>query len=275
MSNAHTRRSVVVGIDGSQAALAAAQWAVDEAVSRDVPLRLIHVIPDRAQPEAAPPAQGKRLELEYGEAALRSAAAAVAAVAQPVTVETVIERGSPVAVLIAESRHADMVCVGSVGIGRFARGPLGSTAAELARSARCPVAIIRGTGRPDADSGWIVVSVQASSPTASPDADDVIAHAMEEAQRRHAPVLAIGELPGDGHEAPDQLDSRLRAWGRRYPGVHVYPVGARTGITEFLAGNEERVQLAVIGSSEADQVGELIGQAILGRPECSVLVVRS
>ncbi|MDI3315203.1 MAG: universal stress protein [Mycobacterium sp.] len=273
MSNAHTRRSVVVGIDGSQAALAAAAWAVDEAVSRGVPLRLIHVLPDRAESDTVSAAQGKHLELEYGEAALRSAAAAVAALGHPVTVETVLERGSPVAVLVAESRHADMVCVGSVGIGRFARGPLGSTAAALAESARCPVAIIRENRQQDSDGGWIVVSVPALSDQGSPDVDDVIAHAMEEAQRRHAPVLAIGAPPGDG--APDELNSRVQAWSRRYPGVHVYPVGARTGITEFLAGNEERIQLAVIGSSEADRVAELIGQAILGRPECSVLVVRS
>jgi nucleotide-binding universal stress UspA family protein len=43
-------QSVVVGIDGSQAALDAATWAVAEAVSRGVPLRLVHVSP------ATPPA---------------------------------------------------------------------------------------------------------------------------------------------------------------------------------------------------------------------------
>jgi nucleotide-binding universal stress UspA family protein len=36
---------VVVGIDGSQAAIDAATWAVDEARSLNVPLRLVHVIP--------------------------------------------------------------------------------------------------------------------------------------------------------------------------------------------------------------------------------------
>jgi nucleotide-binding universal stress UspA family protein len=35
--------AVVVGIDGSQAGIQAAEWAVDEAVSREVPLRLIYV----------------------------------------------------------------------------------------------------------------------------------------------------------------------------------------------------------------------------------------
>ena len=34
--------SLVVGIDGSDAGVAAAVWAADEAIARDVPLRLVH-----------------------------------------------------------------------------------------------------------------------------------------------------------------------------------------------------------------------------------------
>ena len=34
---------VVVGVDGSDAAIDAAKWAIDEAISRDVPLRIVHV----------------------------------------------------------------------------------------------------------------------------------------------------------------------------------------------------------------------------------------
>ena len=37
-------KPIIVGIDGSQAAVAAALWGVDEAISRGVPLRLISVI---------------------------------------------------------------------------------------------------------------------------------------------------------------------------------------------------------------------------------------
>jgi len=33
--------AVVVGIDGSKAAVRAALWAIDDAVDRDIPLRLI------------------------------------------------------------------------------------------------------------------------------------------------------------------------------------------------------------------------------------------
>jgi nucleotide-binding universal stress UspA family protein len=44
MSNAESPGPVVVGIDGSDAAIGAAQWAAKEAVHQDVPLRLVHVI---------------------------------------------------------------------------------------------------------------------------------------------------------------------------------------------------------------------------------------
>ena len=46
--------SVVVGIDGSRTALDAALWAVDEAVSRDIPLRLVYAIDPDSTPEQSP-----------------------------------------------------------------------------------------------------------------------------------------------------------------------------------------------------------------------------
>ena len=81
---------IVVGIDGSQAAIRAAEWAVDEAVSREVPLRLVEVIPQQAEPAPLASVGNVRMEVEYAEAALRIAAAAVAADGKPVKVETAI-----------------------------------------------------------------------------------------------------------------------------------------------------------------------------------------
>src|ERR1700730_755035 len=94
--------SVVVGIDGSQAAIQAAEWAVDEAVSREVPLRLVEVIPQQAAPAPFASVGNVGMEVEYAEAALRIAAAAVAAAGKPVKVETAILQGDSAATLIAE-----------------------------------------------------------------------------------------------------------------------------------------------------------------------------
>ena len=66
MNGSHTQPTVVIGVDGSAAALRAALWAVDEAASRDIPLRLVHALdgedldPDdaarkRATAETRPP----------------------------------------------------------------------------------------------------------------------------------------------------------------------------------------------------------------------------
>ena len=44
MSSRQSGPAVVVGVDGSRTALHAALWAIDEAVARDVPLRLVYVI---------------------------------------------------------------------------------------------------------------------------------------------------------------------------------------------------------------------------------------
>lgn len=59
MSDPRPARAVVVGIDGSRAATHAALWAVDEAVNRDIPLRLVYVI-DPSQLSAAGEAVGNQ-----------------------------------------------------------------------------------------------------------------------------------------------------------------------------------------------------------------------
>jgi len=267
--------SVVVGIDGSQAAIQAAEWAVDEAVSREVPLRLVEVIAERVEPAPFASVGNVQMEVEYAETALRIAAAAVAAAGKPVKVETAILRGDPATALIAESRDAEMVCVGSTGIGRFARALLGSTVAELADAASCPVAIIRTQqSRPKPGSSLIVVAVNDS-----PGNDDVVEQAIREAQLRHAPVLALGVWRQDLGEMPyDKLDRRVHFWERRYPSVQFHARATRTGIADFLDVSDSRIQLAVIGSTDIDQVASLIGphsHHILGHAECSVLIVRS
>ena len=263
---------VVVGVDGSDAAINAATWAIDEAISRDVPLRLVHAI--HIEGDAARPEDGFRLEVQYAESSLRAAGAAVEATGKPVTVEAQILWGSPDTALIDESRNAAMICVGSAGIGSIAQELLGSTAATLAEKALCPVAIVRTPHHmPTGGSDWIVVVVEGHA-----DNESVIEHAMEEARMRKAPVLAVAVWQEDLGETPyDELDRRVEKWKQRYPDVHVYPVATRAGVARFLADNkDESVQLAVVGAAEADQVAHIVGphsHPLVPHGECSVLVV--
>src|ERR1700758_4382589 len=106
---------VVVGIDGSRSGLRAALWAVDEAMDRDVPLRLVSAI-DSSESELA------------AEAATRDAFAAIESTRKPVKIEAEIVYDRPIAALLAESRSAAIVCVGSIGLKHAVHGQIGSTA---------------------------------------------------------------------------------------------------------------------------------------------------
>jgi Universal stress protein family len=70
--------AVIVGVDGSQAAANAVRWAIDEAISRDVPLRIVHVAGVEEQP-----ADDVHRKIEYAETALRAATAVVDATGRP------------------------------------------------------------------------------------------------------------------------------------------------------------------------------------------------
>lgn len=271
MSNPHSSERVVVGIDGSDAAINAAKWAATEAVSRKIPLRLIHAIPQR-DADGAP--SDDSLDTEYAQMALRAADAALQAMGDPVKVECDIVHGSPEAALIEASRDAAMVCVGSVGTGWLARKVLGSTAGAVAAKADCPVAIIRHNPEDtDSASGYIAVAVDES-----PGNDAVLEHGFREARLREAPILAMGTWRWGLGEIPyPQLDHRLGPWVSQYREVHVQPAAARHGAAEFLTHTQESVRLAVIGSEEADKVARMVGP-IAAHPGdhtgCSVLVVR-
>jgi nucleotide-binding universal stress UspA family protein len=256
MTQPEGAKSVVVGIDGSQAALDAATWALDEAVSRGVPLRLVHV--SAAKHARRPPAEDRPWDVEHAESALCRAEMTIHNMGRPVEIETAIVRGRPDCVLIDESRRAAMVCVGSEGKGPCARMPLGSTAAALARHAHCPVAIVRSGGAPQTDSGWI-----AAVQNDEPDNDAVVHRAMEEGRLRRAPVLLI--------------DRRVDSWVRRYPDVHVQTVAARQGGTRRDEIHSESIQLAVVGSADAEHVARLVWpdyHPVLGDANRTLLLVR-
>lgn len=139
MFDRYPPKSVVVGVDGSAAAIRAARWAVDEVAGTDIPLRLLYVTKsnDNASPRQA------RLAVAAAEQLVRDAYDAVQQIGKPVKVETEIVDGAPVAALIAASRATTLLCVGDTGASMRPNIWLGSTAKELAQSSHCSVAIVR------------------------------------------------------------------------------------------------------------------------------------
>ena len=278
-----TPPAVVVGIDRSQTAVAAAVWAVDEAVFRDVPLRLIAV----AEPDAAAEA-GDRLaeaELALQEAVAAAEGLTARAGGAAVRIETEVVTGSPTQILLDASRTAAMVCVGAVGVRYSEHHRVGSTASALVASARCPVAVIRRRQPPSSDDpGWVVVELDET-----PDSAAVLQCGVAEARLRSAPLRVLGAWRSrytdvhDSHAVSDgnrlvraQLDRRLSEWKRRYPDLDVRPVAVHGSVLNFLARNAAEIQLVVVGARNTSAVAELLGPsglAALRNTECSVLVV--
>jgi nucleotide-binding universal stress UspA family protein len=146
--------TIVVGIDGSVEARAALAWAVDEARLRSTNLRVVHAwtLTPILVPAAAfgavggafpAPADDAVIEEENREF-LDAAVATVLDGQRDVPVDKVLVRGSPVPALLEAAEDADLLVVGSRGLGGFAGLLLGSVSDQVAHHARCPVVIVRG-----------------------------------------------------------------------------------------------------------------------------------
>lgn len=249
MGDRKSTHAVVVGIDGSPAACSAAVWAAREAADRNLPLHLVYVIHAASDPADPPDAQA---------AASSALSQARRAVQDSTGVRAEIEsvRGNPLATLIDRSHSAAMVAVGSVGVAHTCHRA-GSTAAALAGSAGCPVAVIRS---PDThrDGGAIVAEVDAS-----PDNRTVLGWAMAEVKLRHAPLRMV--------TSDEQVRRRLQDWAQRHPDLPIESITAGD-VADYLAGclteEAESVQLFVSGTRDRRSLGWAGGTC-----GCSVLTV--
>lgn len=262
MHDFHSAATVVVGVDGSPAALSAAVWATDEAISRDIPLKLVSVVHNAAvlgtDTCGAGPSGGDQLAI--ARAALAEARHTVDFAAARAKVETEVLWGNPLATLIELSRSAAMLCVGAIGIAHTCHRA-GSTAAALAGSAGCPVAVIRQHDDEQldrrADTGHIVAEVDARA-NSWPDNNAVLRWAMAEAELRSAPLRIIASVQpqsGAADDSPDELDRRIEHWARQHPRMSVESVAVPGSITEYLAGHAESIQLFVSATRDRRSLG--------------------
>jgi len=159
---------------------------------------------------------------------------------------------------------------------------VGSTAAALALSAQCPVAIIREPhNQPRRPARGIVVEVDSSH-----DNGALLGAAVDEARLRNASLQAIicrrtasddTAAKGEGdRRALADLDRRLSRWKRRYPHLRVESLAVHGTLMEYLAHNRRSVGLAMVGAHNRPHVRELVGpvgSAILQDADCSLLIV--
>ena len=137
---------IIVGVDGSGHSQQALEWAMKEAAVRHMPLRVLTVHPAIVGYYGGVVTGPQDLELtEKARAAVSEEADKVLAGLDgpnPESVTVSAVHGFPVEELINASRNADMVVLGSRGVGGFTRLVLGSTADQVVQHAHCPVVII-------------------------------------------------------------------------------------------------------------------------------------
>jgi nucleotide-binding universal stress UspA family protein len=142
---------IVVGIDGSEPAAAALRWAAEEAALRSAELEVVHAwsyVPAATAADTGlmPMAWSESVEMldVVREAAERTAAQQVRDVlGENSDARVAVVEGGTAEVLREAAAQADLLVVGNQGRGNLASALFGSTSAELADSAPCPVVIVR------------------------------------------------------------------------------------------------------------------------------------
>ncbi|WP_067172094.1 universal stress protein [Microtetraspora niveoalba] len=136
-------REIVVGFDGSEHSEAAVRYAFEEAGLRGAAVRVVHVW---QMPAFTPFAVGYTRVLDEvfeqsGETARRQLAPWREKYPD-VPVEQSVVCGHPIAVLSDFSRRADLLVVGSRGLGGFGLAVLGSVSHGVLHRAHCAVAVV-------------------------------------------------------------------------------------------------------------------------------------
>lgn len=282
---------VVVGVDGSAAALDAVRVAAREAEYRQRPLRIVHafiwpLMNTPLGPVPGGPADGGLRN--QAERYVDEAMAEAAKVAPEVRVTGAVVDGAATPVLLDESRDAALVVLGHRGLGGFAGLLIGSVTVQVSARAQSPVLVVRGEPRAD---GPVVVGVDGSDLST-----EAVGFAFEEASRRGVPLVAVHAWlypqpagPGEilplvydveafGDEEERVLAESLAGWSERYPDVPVQRRLVRGSPARALVEESKTAQLVVVGAyGRGALTGLLLGSvshAVLHHAHSPLAIVR-
>lgn len=281
---------IVVGVDASDQARAAAVWAAHEAALRGLGLTLVHsVLPPTAASSFGPGLPVGIDVMDDLTARARAELDSIASTLPATDVQTHVEIGSPSGALLEASEQAEIVVMGSRGHGGFAGLLLGSVGAQVAAHAECPVVIVRG--EVDAGASRVVVGIDGS-----PASESALAFAFDTASRHgwsltavHAwdvPAYDLLVVPNAPVPVPlsDVADDEIRlaaealaGFETDYPDVEVEQRLVRGAPVGALLEAAQGAALIVVGTrGHGQMVGALLGSVsngILHKAKIPVAVV--
>jgi nucleotide-binding universal stress UspA family protein len=130
---------IVVGIDGSEGARRALEWAAAQARLTGSVLDIV-TASGESHALADPHVNRETEQKDIDEASVQARTVAPGA-----TIATRVFDGAPAPVLIEESEGADLLVVGTRGRGGFASLVLGSVSRRCVHQAHCPVVVVSAT----------------------------------------------------------------------------------------------------------------------------------
>ncbi|MFE5330363.1 universal stress protein [Embleya sp. NPDC056575] len=282
---------VVVGVDGSPAALSAVTQAALEAANRNLPLEIVSAwtLPGDGQLDAY-----VRQMRREAEEATKAAVAHVRALHPQIWTIDRVRRGPAHEVLLASAEHASLVVLGSRGHGRMAGLLLGSVSLSVAAYTPCPLLVVRDRhevpSRPDGSGeGLAVVGV------AGPDCGPAVEAAYEEAELRHLRVCALNAIPpivptplglpaaaieslaAESAERQSAVDAALTASRAKHPEIESQVRVIREGASQALVEASREADLVVLAAHRrtarfGTRLGR-VGHTVLHHAHAPVLIV--
>jgi nucleotide-binding universal stress UspA family protein len=276
---------IVVGVDGSPAALSAVDWAAEDAARTGRALKIVYAL-DRSPYQLAQCALAMPDELALEGNKAVEAAVGRARERQPqVPVTTEVVEGEPARVLREFATEAAEIVVGSRGLGGFTGAVLGSVSMHVAGQARCPVVVVRAGERKPR--GEVVVGVDDAA-----DCEPAIGYAFEQAALRGATLRAVyawrlpvhvyaPEIAYDMDEIRTRqhqvAEYRLAAFIEKYPPVRVIEDVRCAHPVDALLDAAEDADLLVVGSHGRGALGLMllgsVSRGVLHHATCPVAVV--
>ncbi|MEU4262730.1 universal stress protein [Streptomyces sp. NPDC025273] len=280
-----TPGQVVVGIDGSGHARAAAYWAAAEADAQGQELRILHAADlDRLTRFAS--FETVESTRETGRVLLVEVAAAVQERFPSLAITKALSRKQPVPALREAAGPQDSIVVGNRGRGGFGALMLGSVGLGVA-GGTVPVVVVRG------ETEWSKTARVTAAVRGATDAD-WLHRAAHEAQLRGAALQLLGVrnvlgwaadsalLPGSraqesvrqGEQETQALAAGIR---QRFPGLAVTAeVEAGRPVAAVLVEASRHSDLLIIGGRRAEGIGPGVGRiahALLHHSLCPVEIV--
>ena len=280
-----TPGSIVVGVDGSEHADRAVDWAARQAALEHRPLTVLHCADELVLRSTGwLDAQGidhVQLRAALGRVAqsvVDAGAARAREVAPALAVSGAVSYADPRQALVDAGRTAHLVVVGSRGRGPMKSALLGSVSVSIARHAECPVVVCRPSGDAEPVAGVVVGAdgTEASRP--------VLEFAFAQASFRGVPLTvvhcfwdAVSAVVDDGDELHALLAESVAGMREKYPDVQVDLRLARGLVDECLAGKEPTDELLVVGRPPASAWERFVhtssALAVLERARTTVAVV--